>query len=521
MGNVADFELATRMFREEIEDSRGTGYYADRYREQRERIEEAYMSDMQNWCLVHATEYMPSRNADGKMFIATTAMATNYASPRTTVHTALNHVVNGHGGGSWAGAPYVIFFSYKDTVALNGNPLQVSMFDTYFCADSDRGLVLPEGAYLVRPSNDCLYSIGEHEATYKTCDFTNEEIKQILSLAPFSDYDESLPLERRNRILTEILRNTVVRLAMKKKGYKYVDSYDGGKTATAVMRTARDSGLTADASNKGHSSSFIERIEKTMIRLMSYVNAWIACGNNTDDVYEELVYRETHGDFQTYVLQCIVKSEPVDMYDWFVEIFKQYDTEEYWDYKSVQYSWPALNKMMHRCSDAMAERFMGWLYNLKKSADYEKFHHRLDEHLMEDARNQHGVVLDLIFSQIEYHTDVEYICNGIMEYLPRDKIVVTHLVNCILKSEPLNWYDFYMKQFVGDVKCPDGKTFAEYYKYMHSGLEDDAKQHEMAFTKFLSDCKTNGIYDELCVRLRGQMQSMQYSVNPYSNMERR
>ena len=58
-----------------------------------------YMSDMNNWVMVHATKYMPRRLSDGSLAIPTTAMATNYDVPRATVHTTLNHIVDANSGG--------------------------------------------------------------------------------------------------------------------------------------------------------------------------------------------------------------------------------------------------------------------------------------------------------------------------------------------------------------------------------------------------------------------------------------
>ena len=518
MSDINDFREAMKMLREDAK--------TDWERETRKKEDGAYMSDTRNWCCVHATKYMPSRNADGQMFIATTAMATNYEIPRPTVHTTLNHIVGGHAFGNWDDCPYVIFFPYNDTVAINGEPLEVSMFDTFFIADPDRGLVLPKGAYLVRPSNDCLYSIGETEATYKTDNFTEEEIKQILSMNPVGGYQEDWPQDKKIQFLRKTLRDTVVKLAMKKKGYEYITCDESDKISVAAAQAARSLGLKGDSSNKGHSSSFIKSIEMGMLRLMGYVNEWMECADLSDEVYKELVWhRELPDSFTKYVQQCIVKSEPVDLYDWFVKkydggIIKRWSKYSDFDYESVQKWWPMLDKMMHRCSDAMAKRFMDWLDTIKRSGAYEKFHHRLGQHLMEDTRNQYSDLVDFALGDWG-SVDVEKVCNNIMEAYQENEVIITHLINCIIKSEPLNWHDFYMQQFLADVKCPDGKTFAEYYKYMHQGLIRESEYLEDRFTKFLSRYKEKGVYDALCARLRGQMQSMQYSAGTYNNMERR
>ena len=58
-----------------------------------------YMSDVNNWVLVHATKYMPLKNENGQFYIPTTAMATQFEIPRSTVHFTLNHIVTNHGYG--------------------------------------------------------------------------------------------------------------------------------------------------------------------------------------------------------------------------------------------------------------------------------------------------------------------------------------------------------------------------------------------------------------------------------------
>ena len=268
-----------------------------------------YMSDMKNWLCVHATNYMPRRNKDKKLYIPTTAMATGYKYPRATVHVTLNQIVASNNGGNWDAQPIVILMPYNDVVKKNGTPRMVASDDTFFIPDADTGLLLPESTVIVRPNNDTLFNIGDKVSTYKTDHFTDEEIETILSFNPrgkeeyekydkcdFKDYElehilsdelvrknykesknkraflRGLLEETRMVILTKFLREFVVRKTMEKMGYKYVVAHED-KASAAVCHTAIAKGIDACSHNKGHSSTresdfeniggmYLEMIEK-------------------------------------------------------------------------------------------------------------------------------------------------------------------------------------------------------------------------------------------------------------------
>ena len=143
-------------------------------------IDMDYMADMSHWCAVHVTKYMPKHHNDGTMYIPTTAMATDFDAPRSTVHVTLNHVVTSHMMGSWNDMPIVVLAPYNDVTEKNGNPAEVAGTDTYWSLNPDAGLILPENTYIVQPKNDGpLYQIGEHGATYKRDNYTEEEVERI------------------------------------------------------------------------------------------------------------------------------------------------------------------------------------------------------------------------------------------------------------------------------------------------------------------------------------------------------
>ena len=146
--------------------------------------EEKYVSDMSNWLCVHATNYMPQQNTTGDYFIQTTAMATNNEIARATIHVTLNQIVYSHMSGNWDSASFVILAPYNDVVEINGKPSMVASEDTYFIPNPDTGLVLPKNACIIKPDNSTLFTIGEHVSTYKTDNYTEQEIQTILSFMP-------------------------------------------------------------------------------------------------------------------------------------------------------------------------------------------------------------------------------------------------------------------------------------------------------------------------------------------------
>ena len=267
-----------------------------------------YMANPDNWCVVHATKYMPLKHKDGTLYIPSTAMATNFEAPRTTVHTTFNHIVKGHLMGSWDDVPIVVLIPYNSLVKENGNPAQISTVDTYWSVSPERGLVLPENNYIIRPSNDVLFELGEHGATYKRDNYTEEEIKTILDMLEPEDriqfekyqngefepyeierefyYDKRVKKmyestkdkkaflkglfeESRFDILSHYLRDTVVRMAMEKMGFhklQYVS--DGSECNVAVETTALNMGIEATAANKGHSGSIYAEMEDCWTRII-------------------------------------------------------------------------------------------------------------------------------------------------------------------------------------------------------------------------------------------------------------
>jgi len=317
-----------------------------------------YMSKMENWCAVHVTRYMPRINQNGVMYIPSTAMATNFESPRTTVHVTLNHIVASHAYGSWDDAPIVVLAPYSDVIKQNGNPAEVAGTDTYWSVDPDVGLVLPESAYVIKPDNDGpLFKIDKHGATYKRDNYTTEEIAQIESLLNWRDsedyekyksgdlsgdeikdalcgdkrmkqmYDAAkdkkaflrgLFEESRFDILSKYLREIVTQMVMQKIGFRYIEHIHDANEASHVIANAADAqNIPSNASNKGHSNSLYAIIEDqfdTIYRFLhdNVINQGLFDAPDLQTVYDVITKHGLNDAFAVSVVANIINDKPID-----------------------------------------------------------------------------------------------------------------------------------------------------------------------------------------------------------------
>jgi len=359
---------------------------------EREDNKTEYMSDMDRWVCVHTTDYDPEQNSDGKLAIKTTAMATDYKMSRATVHVTLNQIVASNGGGNWDKASIVILAPYKDVVAVNGNPQEIATEDTYFIPDPDKGLVLPDSTYIVRgdPHSEKLFEIGEHEATYKTGNYTDEEVEAILTLNPGAKYEYEQYLdddisdntvdyllgydkklvdiyknskdkksflkgildEDRFAVLNRILRESVVRMSMKKMGYHYVNSHED-ETSGIVADVANAAGIKGQSGNKGHSLSLEAELEDTGCFLASMSD--VLKGKNIDEIYEYLT--ESRNPMSAEIVKSILSDTPVpDAYKSYVKTFNDYvdNAKDYISYRS--FCTPAENERDLKHFEMMGRR---------------------------------------------------------------------------------------------------------------------------------------------------------------------
>lgn len=354
------------------------------------RIE--YMSDMDNWLCVHTTDYEPEVSADGKRSIKTTAMATDYEMSRATVHVTLNQVVASNGGGNWDKTSIVILAPYKDVVAENGNPQEIATEDTYFIPDPDTGLVLPDSTYIVRgdPKSEKLFEIGEHGATYKAGNYTDEEIEEILALNPNAKYryeklentdtDESVVAgilgydpklieiyekskdkkaflrgvlsEDSFAILNRVLRDAVVQMSMKQMGYRYVNSNEDGVSGK-VADVANEAGIKGMSGNKGHSLSLEVKIDNIGCHLASLSE--ILKSGDIDRIYAYLTsFKNPMGK---EIITSILRDSPIpDAYRAYTQAFDKYiaDKKAYIPHRG--FSTPAENEHDLRQLETMGKR---------------------------------------------------------------------------------------------------------------------------------------------------------------------
>ncbi len=317
------------------------------------------MSNMDNWLCVHATNYMPRSNENGELYIPTTGMATDYKYARATVHFTLNQIVGSHLGGNWDASQFVILIPYKKLVELNGNPEVVASADTYFMPNPDTGMILPKGTRIVCPNNDTLFSIGDEISTYKTSDFTDEEIELILSYfgpslryeytkyknADFAEYEirELLETEsdmirdlykhaetqqekssilriilekRKNALLTTHLRKMVVHMTMKKMGYEYVESHEDANS-NKVAETARAHGIEGHSGDKVHWETLEYQFEQRGIDWLDIIR--LCETNDIEKIYEICCASTTN-----LLVNLILGKEHINVYQSYQDVFKQF-----------------------------------------------------------------------------------------------------------------------------------------------------------------------------------------------------
>lgn len=261
------------------------------FQKDQEKVKE-YVSNPENWVCVHATKYEPKDNESGKKYIETTGMATGYKIARPSVHFALNHVVDNVGiYGNWDDKDIVILTPYNSMVEQNTTPQEVSIFDTYCIPDPDTGIVLTDDTFIIRGNSDTkeLLEINNNDAVYKNKNYTEEEVKEILSYfseEEIYDYNKA-ETTKKNTLLKNKLRETAIRISLEKMGKHYIQDCDGGKIATKIMNTAIDNNIKGDCTNKGHSNSIEGELEQVSMDNYHFLEG-VKNSNNTDEICKVL-----------------------------------------------------------------------------------------------------------------------------------------------------------------------------------------------------------------------------------------
>jgi hypothetical protein len=381
--------------------------------------EPEYMSSMDNWLLVHATRYMPLKNDKGELYIPTTAMATDFAIPRGTIHFTLNHVVKSHTAGSWEDAGIVMLLPFQETKKINKSiPEEVSIHDTYFFPQSEKGVLLPKDMHIVRAVSELpdgqLYDVRGNETVYKTENFTPDEIELLVSQmssttkylyekyinADFMDYeieDIVYRLEDRGKKMYESAtdkknflkglytdavhdmlkvqsRNLAVQAAVNTMGYKYIhDTGDMSKTSQSVAKTAIEHSMVGNISDKGHSNSVYEEIEQvwnshrqTMDESFVYgdgLNVLINKPNPLEAIYEYINERTNNTvELELYV-DAIVKNKPLNLKPKCLDSIKRYKQENN----------GKLIGLVNKWCDKEAREFGEFQKKLRKISGYKDF----------------------------------------------------------------------------------------------------------------------------------------------------
>ncbi|MBO5833947.1 MAG: hypothetical protein J6R22_03265 [Alphaproteobacteria bacterium] len=385
--------------------------------------EEKYVSDMSNWLCVHATNYMPQQNATGDYFIQTTAMATNNEIARATIHVTLNQIVYSHMSGNWDSAPFVILAPYNDVVEINGKPSMVASEDTYFIPNPDTGLVLPKNACIIKPDNSTLFTIGEHVSTYKTDNYTEQEIQTIFSfMPPYSFereeydkynhdqiskqeltniffYDEKLkqryeqatdkkPIlheiceQRKNAILKKNLRNAVVTMTMEKMGYLYIHSHEDSVSGQ-FAETAKSTNIPSNSGRQAHSASLEKALEANSKWLSDTLS--VLKTGNLDDIYSSVTFEggDMFGGSQPklvnkYIRASIIKDNSPDFYDMYTETFNYWNRDRRKTYASIKDYNPRLDEVIRRNNERMTNQYSIVLKTLKQNPKFDEFKQKLE-----------------------------------------------------------------------------------------------------------------------------------------------
>lgn len=362
--------------------------------------DELYMADKKNWLLVHCTHYMPRINKNGELFIQNTAAATGGEIPRATVHFTLNHTVVANNGGSWTDKGIVILAPYDSLVEKNNKPAGFKIDDTFFSVEAEAGLILPENSRIVKPVNDGpLYQIGEKVSTYKTDNFTDDEIELIkswMSYRTLQDYDrydkgdvdnaelqmvlQLMPAEivksyeiakdkkafikgfyeeQKYEILNSVLRDNVVAETAKKMGYRTIARNESN--LWDVDRKMQSVALRDGLYIGSHAGSFYSEAEDYGLYLVDQLDKLSNAEKNDDFI--NILYKNT------FISRLILTNET----DYKNVVYSQYEkkfTEYLNNYKESRRTGIDVNALLKQSFGKRILKFDKNLYVvLKKNAD--------------------------------------------------------------------------------------------------------------------------------------------------------
>lgn len=313
-----------------------------------------YMSDPNNWVLVHTTRYMPRKNENGQRYIPTTAMVSDFKVPRSTVHFTINQIVHSHFAGNWDDAPLVVLIPYNDAVKQNQKPEELASEDTYFSPDPNTGFVLPKSARIVQPAKDIpdgqLFIIDGNVTKYKNDNFSEAEIKTMLSLVDddarnkylqwesgdINENDLNMSMgkwdartkkvyetakdkkaflrgmfeESRYEFLSKFMRDIAVYQTMQDMGYTKINGREDLSTR-AVAEAAFKMGILGNSGDKGHSNSLYAGVEEVYVSIAHLLDE-LDAAKNVDEVYTTCADRIRNSDCRE-VIRAIAYDDVINI----------------------------------------------------------------------------------------------------------------------------------------------------------------------------------------------------------------
>ena len=143
------------------------------------RFEKVNVKDL---VVVHATRYLPQQSEIINGFeVLPTGESTSWKYLRNTVHTTLNHKVEGHYGGHWDDTKYVIISPFTEVQSMNGNPSGLDVQDTWWVLGPGQKLKFPK-ARLVTPGDVLdgeLIEFGKNHTYFKFENYTIRDVFRI------------------------------------------------------------------------------------------------------------------------------------------------------------------------------------------------------------------------------------------------------------------------------------------------------------------------------------------------------
>lgn len=169
---------------------KGEGYEEAQIQEVREsRQATPEQIGYQHLSLVHATDHEPRiHRTDGMLHIDDRFSGSGL--PRSTIHVALNHMVEAAPTSSnWSGRRVIVVAPMKETVDVNGDPSSLVGHDTWWETVPGKGLVLPKETIIIKPgASRAVQDLdSNNEIRYKNVGITPEDVDQLVAMS--GDYE--------------------------------------------------------------------------------------------------------------------------------------------------------------------------------------------------------------------------------------------------------------------------------------------------------------------------------------------